>query len=501
MSSSQIGFRLWALGSRPARPKAKSLKPKVFVVFLCGLSLIGCGRKGPPLPPIVFLPTPVGEFAVKRSGEDIVLRFSVPSANTDRSSPADLDRVEVYAHTGPLPAPTDFVRYGALLATIKVKPPPEPPDPDAAPVPQSAPPADKPLPADMAEQGWAMSVTEPVTTALLEPGALPPAGKGIAPLPEVFETTDTVNLPVPIRRYYTAVPVSRSRNRRSTFAPPVGVPMVTPPSPPEDVKVSYSESAITLNWNPMPGDRPPGPAVEILTLETPGTVNAPDMTVETDGTINLSDELPTPSAITPPATGAVVPAPVPPAPAPPPAPLFGYNVYQADPETRDSTPSSSPSSITIGRPVLPLNPAMLTSQTFTDALGEFGTRHCYVVRRVEMVSGVAIESPAGDALCVTPVDTFPPAAPKQLVSVSDEKGVNLIWEANAERDLAGYIVLRGEAPGEMMAPITTEPVRETSFRDTTVQPGHAYVYAVVAVDNATPPNRSEESIRQTEVIR
>jgi hypothetical protein len=468
---------------------------------LCGLCFAGCGRKGPPLAPIVFLPTPVGEFAAKRAGEDIVLRFTVPSANTDRSSPADLDRVEVYAHTGPLPAPTDFVRYGTLIATIKVKPPPEPADPDAPAALEGATAPDKQPATDLVEQGWAMSVTEPVTPALLEPGALPAVGKAVAPVAEVLETPETVNLPVPIRRYYAAVPVSRSRNRRSTFTAPVGVPMATPPSPPDGVKASYTESSITLTWNPMPGDRPPGSATEVVTLETPGTVNAPDMTVETDGTVNLSEEIPTPSEIAPPAAGAAVPAAIATAPPAPPAPLFGYNVYQADPESSAAAAASAAPTVTVGRPVLPLNAAMLTSQTFTDALVEFGPRRCYVVRRVEMVSGIAIESPAAASVCVTPLDTFPPAAPKQLVSVSDDKGVNLIWEANTERDLAGYLVLRGEAPGDMMAPLMSEPIRETSFRDTTVQPGHAYVYAVVAVDNATPPNRSEESNRQTEVIR
>ena len=144
---------------------------------------------------------------------------------------------------------------------------------------------------------------------------------------------------------------------------------------------------------------------------------------------------------------------------------------------------------------------MLTAQTFTDALVEFGAPRCYAVRRVELVSGAVLESPPTRPVCVTSIDTFPPAAPKQLATVSDDKGVNLIWEANTERDLAGYLVLRGEAPGDTLTQLTPEPIRETAFRDTTVQQGHAYIYAVVAVDNATPPNRSQESNRETEVIR
>ena len=73
---------------------------------------MACGQKGPPLAPIVFLPRPVTEVVVKRIENDIVLQFTVPTLNTDGSGPADLRRIEVYAHTGPLPSPTDFLKYG-----------------------------------------------------------------------------------------------------------------------------------------------------------------------------------------------------------------------------------------------------------------------------------------------------------------------------------------------------------------------------------------------------
>jgi fibronectin type 3 domain-containing protein len=118
-----------------------------------------------------------------------------------------------------------------------------------------------------------------------------------------------------------------------------------------------------------------------------------------------------------------------------------------------------------------------------------------------MIGTAAIESEPTAPACATPRDTFSPSAPKQLSSVSDDKGVNLIWEPNAEPDLAGYIVLRGEGADDVMKPLTPEPIHETSYRDTAVQQGRSYIYAVVAIDNATPPNQSEESNRQTEVIR
>ena len=43
---------------------------------------------------------------------DIVLEFQVPTLNTDGSGPADLRKIEVYGHTGPLAKPEDFIKYG-----------------------------------------------------------------------------------------------------------------------------------------------------------------------------------------------------------------------------------------------------------------------------------------------------------------------------------------------------------------------------------------------------
>ena len=53
-----------------------------------------------------------------------------------------------------------------------------------------------------------------------------------------------------------------------------------------------------------------------------------------------------------------------------------------------------------------------------------------------------------------------------------------------EPDIAGYTVLRADAPGDTLRPLTPSPIRESTFRDTTVRPGARYVYAVVAVDKA-----------------
>jgi fibronectin type 3 domain-containing protein len=79
--------------------------------------------------------------------------------------------------------------------------------------------------------------------------------------------------------------------------------------------------------------------------------------------------------------------------------------------------------------------------------------------------------------------------------------MNLIWDPNSEPDLAGYVVLRGEAPGETLQALTPTPIAQTNYTDTTVTTGVRYVYAIVAVDKASKANMSPQSARVEETAR
>jgi hypothetical protein len=135
-------------------------------------------------------------------------------------------------------------------------------------------------------------------------------------------------------------------------------------------------------------------------------------------------------------------------------------------------------------------------------LGEEG---CFQVRALRVYGNARLESPPSATACATFTDTFAPPPPANLAAVGSEGGVSLIWDASAGADVAGYIILRGEvgpagAPATL-APLTAQPIRETTYRDDTPRRGVRYVYAVIAVDGATPPNRSAESNRVEEGAR
>ncbi|MCA1562517.1 MAG: fibronectin type III domain-containing protein [Acidobacteria bacterium] len=152
-------------------------------------------------------------------------------------------------------------------------------------------------------------------------------------------------------------------------------------------------------------------------------------------------------------------------------------------------------------PLTPLNPAPVPAGTYEHAGVTVGTEQCFTLRLVTTVAGVAIESDPSAPACVTAADIFPPAAPKGLEVVAGSGVINLIWDANAETDLAGYVVLRGESPGDTLQALTPAPIVETTYSDTAISPGVRYVYAIVAVDKATPPNASPQSARQEATAR
>ncbi|MDE3154395.1 MAG: hypothetical protein KGN76_04795, partial [Acidobacteriota bacterium] len=172
-----------------------------------------------------------------------------------------------------------------------------------------------------------------------------------------------------------------------------------------------------------------------------------------------------------------------------------YDVYEV-PKTEPPAPPwladvKGDGSVARGPLASPLNPAPLGVTTYTDTRMTWGQERCYVVRARDVYDKLPIDSAPSPMTCVTLKDTFPPAAPTGLQAVASAGAISLIWNPNAEPDLAGYLVLRGLASGGPLAPITPAPVRDTTFRDATVQAGVRYVYAVVAVDTAN--NRSHPS--------
>jgi hypothetical protein len=181
--------------------------------------------------------------------------------------------------------------------------------------------------------------------------------------------------------------------------------------------------------------------------------------------------------------------------------LSQYHVYRGELDSRAHDPATK--DVLHEKWIAPL--ALLAPSDhpeYRDTQFDFGKTYVYVVRGVTTVEGNALESSDSDSLVITPVDTFPPAAPQGVVAaiLGNPSGestpsveVDLSWSINAESDLAGYRVYRGEREDEKGQLVTPELLLSPAYRDTSVAPSHQYWYRVTAVDRSgnesapTPP--------------
>jgi hypothetical protein len=433
---------LAALGPGPAGARTGPCRTRRVLALVLGVAALagGCGKKGPPLAPLLRLPAQITDLRVHRAGEDVYLRFTAPASNVEGERPADLARVEAYAVTAVRPPVVadaedgDLRRIATLVASAPVQPPLPPEAEGGAALPG-------------AQQGGEVLLQERLGPQARVPVTL----RGDVRSDAAADAPAARPLVAPgrgdLRRYYFVVGINRS-GRPGPPSVLVEAPLGPVSGPPSAPTITYTATELEITWTP--------PADARVAVE--------------------------------PAEGLLPSRPL----APPPPPTR-YNVYLATASGESSRPGE------------PLNPEPVSAPRFEEPEVRFGVERCFVVRPVDVLAGLDVEGPASPPGCETPRDTFPPAAPAALAAVANEGAISLIWEPGSDADLAGYLVLRGEVredgAGDRLEAITPEPIRENTFRDTTVQPGVRYVYAVMAVDTAMPPNTSPLSNRVEETAR
>ena len=442
--------------SRPATPVA-FVRGIALGLALPLTTLAACGKKGPPLAPLHLVPVAVGELTARRSGDDVELRFSLPTANANGPGPIDLARIEIYAITiakgADNPPNRDLLVNARVVGTIAVRPPPvegESPAP-------GAPPDKRPGP------GERVTFVDQLTPEKLKPvvsTSKPAAGgqkpPGLKPDAE-GQKPDAVSVPAGQK------PEPGGQKPEGGVVTPAGAVAAVPAAPPVPVGAPYPTRVYAIRGLSRSG-RPGLSSSRVV--------------------VPLLDPVPHPTAVAVqmPTEKAVVVDWTPPVAEPGGTP-FAFNVYR-----REDT-------------AVPLNPSPLSDVKFETGNIEYGKEQCFVVRTVQTFPSITLESAPSAPGCLTPLDKFPPAAPKALRAVAEDGAVSLVWDQNTEADLGGYLVLRGEAPGDTLLPLTAQPIADATYRDATVTPGVRYVYAIVAVDKVTPANRSAQSVREEVTAR
>lgn len=372
----------------------------------------GCGKKGPPLPPLRPQPARITELSARAIEKRVDVSILVPAENADGTTPSVMETIELYA----------LVRQGVPVQPVQ---PAQPAQPVAA--GQVGVAAAQPGPT--APRVTAPEVVQPqnlVATAKLDPPAEASGGaEDPSPPRRATVTHDVTDLlaglaadePQPTV-YYVAIGLGRGR--RSPVSPVVEVPLGRRPGRVAGLGVTFDATSIVVSWEA------PGESIATYVDEVVGSVTPPEIT------------------------------------------------------RRSAAPVSTTS---FSLPVT------------------FGQVRCFTARHVVTAGRASVEGPAAPPVCVTPVDAFAPPAPTALVAIAEDGAIVLSWRGVSAADFAGYLVLRAEGPNETLQPLTPSPVAERSYRDATVRAGVTYTYAVVAIDRAQPPNRSQESNRQTVVAR
>jgi hypothetical protein len=365
----------------------------------------------------------------------------VPSTNLNGPGAVEIDRVEIFAATvapgAAAPANRELLTSKYRVGTVAIKPPP---------VEGETPPADAP-PDTRPAAGEKATFLEKLTPDTLKP---------------VF-TTPAPKPPAPAAAAPAAKPAAPAA-AAATAAASEQLPGAPIPAPTEPIA-------------PVP-DLPPAYAVRVYAVRGVTKSGRPGQ----------------------PAPRLLLPLADPP---PPPVSVSAGHSETAITLTWKVSESAAPVTFNVYKQggSDPINTAPLTTPAYERPGLEFGKEECFVVRSVQKVGTTDTESESSDPACVTPKDTFAPKQPQHLTAVAAPGVISLSWDANAESDLAGYLVLRGEAPGDTLQPLTPAPITATNFEDKTAQPGVRYAYAIVAVDKATPPNRSAQSARIEETAR
>src|SRR5262249_1584237 len=169
---------------------------------------------------------------------------------------------------------------------------------------------------------------------------------------------------------------------------------------------------------------------------------------------------------------------------------IAYNVYEAAPAPDGGAHVETR-----------LTPSPITETTVKDTRMVWDVERCYVIRTVQLLGELSVESDAPAPACRRLVDTFPPAAPQGLRAVPGQGYISLIWQPNTEKDLAGYLVFRGIGTGETLDQITPAPIQDSTFTDNVPAGVHCF-YAVKAIDragNVSPMSNRDEGTAREEI--
>ncbi len=489
----------------PRRCLRRTLPPLALVLLLAPVG--GCGRKENPQPPPRKNPAQTTDLEVRQRGQMLYVTMSYPATTMGGLALPAIDRVEYKRYSRPAPEFLELPGEEAATETEAAETESSGAAPGQDEVAEDEVAEDEVEVEELeggstyestptAEEGTAGQEGEPTE----EGGAMQPAGQTAEPNPFlrirvdteefdkkaeealVLEGTELENAVAggqivarfPLDEIPTLPPVAysfqvrtftgRLRSPDSTIASFVPLP---PPLPPAGVSLEADAAGVRLAWEMPPGVVPKqtvtfgGTAAVDTPSEMPPSEEPTGETAQAEAEAegSESEEFGSPEAITGVESlaedGQIE--------------IEGYNVYRRLAESSLFPPA----------PLATLQPA---ETEYLDRSAQYGSSYVYAITTVRMRQP-ALESGLSEELTIDYRDEFAPQPPRGLVLLAEAGRTRLVWEANAESDVVGYLVFvrRGDGDYERLTP---EPIPANEYVHHDTISGATYSYQVIAVDTA-----------------
>jgi predicted small lipoprotein YifL len=196
------------------------LKTPVLTVFVLTTTLLACGKKGPPLPPVVRVAERTNNLTAYQEGDEAVLTWPYPSLTTAGGALPDVEGVEVWR---------------AALPKGQEPPPPVSPQ-------------------DHAERRQLLG-SQGEVVALLDPAALADATRGekLVYRDDLARWRSQSTVDVETLVLWYAVQTICCGGRESELSNVVRLLPQAPPEPPQGLELQAGAGGIEITWKPAPG--------------------------------------------------------------------------------------------------------------------------------------------------------------------------------------------------------------------------------------------------------
>jgi hypothetical protein len=419
--------------------------------------IINCGKKAPPLPPIIIAPEAPSEARVRQSGNMMIFMFRMPVLNTDEQTQADIEKIEIYllkeqrigagetAQTQTQTQPqTQSQPQTQTQTQIQSQPQSQTQTQTSQSQPQSQTQTQSQSQTQTQSQMTQSAPAKEEEAREIEEGEFKKRSELVAEISRdqidgyLRENIFMITQPISVQEgsedlqnwFYFGAKVYNKKGKSAGYSKFAALFPAIAPKPPSNFTAKLSEKQIQLDWTPVETDINGKPVLQ-------GSVR--------------------------------------------------YNIY------RGPTANFAPEQ--------PLNSDELDAVTYTDTNFEYGKSYYYFIRAHFYGKKKGQHSEPSNVILIYPQDTFAPKAPEELNVVSAREGMVLIWAPNSEEDVVGYNIYRSTTTGQDYTKINKELVRETTFTDKDIKQGQKYYYVITAVDSAPVPNESEKSAETSEVAR